>query len=529
MLRKFRIASQIVFFILFCTGFFFFTAYPYAYSFPADFFLRLNPLTALLTETAARTIIPSVIVPGCAVAVLTLLFGRFFCGFVCPLGAGIDFSDTFIFKKTRSPNRKPPRYLQRLKYVILITLIAASFFGAMFPLFMDPIALLTRICTIVIDPLLKLLGMHSVALTGPLLGAVGCEKLQMLTITTPQFYGLFFTTVLLLLVIAGSFWDKRFFCQYVCPSGAFFGLLSRMPLFRRMTVTSGCSSCAACARVCPTRAIDAGTVEHTNSAECIVCGLCTEIREGCSGFRFAVPSLTATAPGPDLKRRHLLFGALGGILIIPVFKAAAVNKADGSGRLIRPPGALPEDDFLARCIACGNCMKVCPTNALQPCMSGDGFNRLYTPKLVPRIGACDARCHLCGYACPTGAIRRMPIEEKPYMKIGTAVVDRHRCIAWEQNKECLVCDEVCPFNAIEPRLAETIDGPFKVPVVREDLCTGCGICEKQCPVSGRAAIEVFRFSENRRASGPYASVYQKQKIDTLRKKSDQEVISGHGK
>jgi ferredoxin len=120
----------------------------------------------------------------------------------------------------------------------------------------------------------------------------------------------------------------------------------------------------------------------------------------------------------------------------------------------------------------------------------------------------------------------MPIEEKPYMKIGTAAVDRHRCIAWEQNKECLVCDEVCPFNAIEPRRAETMDGPFNVPVVREDLCTGCGICEKQCPVSGRAAIEVFRFGENRRASGPYASAYQKQKIDTLRKKSDQETISG---
>jgi ferredoxin len=171
-------------------------------------------------------------------------------------------------------------------------------------------------------------------------------------------------------------------------------------------------------------------------------------------------------------------------------------------------------------------MKACPTNALQPCTLGDGFNRLYTPKLVPRIGACDSRCHLCGYACPTGAIRRMPIEEKPYMKIGTAVVDRHRCLAWEQNKECLVCDEVCPFNAIEPHLAETTKGRFKVPVVQEDLCVGCGMCEMQCPVFDRGAIEVFRFGENRLASGPYANTYQKQKIDALRKKSDQDMISG---
>ena len=471
MLRKFRITSQIIFIVLFCLIFFFFNTFPRPYTVPADLFLRTNPLTALLTEVAARTIIPSVFFLGLAVALLTIVFGRFFCGFICPLGAAVDFADSFLFKKALSIQRRPPRYFQRIKYVILFSLLLLSLFGMIFPLFMDPISLFTRINAIIISPLLAILGMNSLAFSGPLLSAIGLEKLRLITIKIPVFYSVFFTSVLAALVIAGCFWDKRFWCQYICPSGAFFGLLGRMPLFRRISLVPGCNSCAACARVCPTRAIDAGKIERTSSSECIVCGLCIDIKTSCSGFRFSIPRVAVAPPGPDLQRRHLVFGTLAGLALTPVFNAAAIKKTDGHGRLIRPPGAIPENDFLTRCIACGNCMKSCPTNTIQPCTTGDGFNRLYTPKLVPRIGACDSKCHLCGFACPTGAIRRIPLDEKPYAKLGTAVVDRHRCLAWEQNKECLVCDEVCPYNAIEPRLVETTKGPFKVPVVQEEsLC-----------------------------------------------------------
>ena len=68
--------------------------------------------------------------------------------------------------------------------------------------------------------------------------------------------------------------------------------------------------------------------------------------------------------------------------------------------------------------------------------------------------------------------------------------------------------------------------PFKVPVVQEDLCLGCGMCEMQCPVFDRGAIEVYRFGENRRASGPYAGGSQKRKIDALREKSGQSALMG---
>ena len=161
MLRKFRITTQIIFFILFCTVFFFFNTFPRSYTVPADVFLRINPLTALLTEVAARTIIPSIFFLGLAVALFTIIFGRFFCGFICPLGAVIDFTDAFLFKKTRSPKRRPPHFFQRTKYVILFSLLLLSLFGMIFPLFMDPISLVTRIITLIINPLLAILGMNS--------------------------------------------------------------------------------------------------------------------------------------------------------------------------------------------------------------------------------------------------------------------------------------------------------------------------------------------------------------------------------
>ena len=138
----------------------------------------------------------------------------------------------------------------------------------------------------------------------------------------------------------------------------------------------------------------------------------------------------ASALSVDLRRRHILTGAAGGLLMVPIFKATAIGMRDDHGRLIRPPGALPEEQFLSRCLGCGECMKVCPTNALQPCMFTDGFSRIYTPKVVPRVGGCEEKCSICGHVCPTNAIRRLPLEEKQFAKIGTAVIDRHRCLAW---------------------------------------------------------------------------------------------------
>ncbi len=526
-MRKARIVSQIFFLALF-TGLLFFVNNPnLGYSLDSEFFLRFNPLSAAVTLIASHSILFPFAVTAIAFAVATLLFGRFFCGFVCPLGTLIDASDSWLFKKMRSRERKVPRYVQRTKYVLLIAFLVLAIFGGVFALYFDPLSFTTRLMTIAVDPVLRIVGTD----INRVIGAASPTASALLYSRFPTdirlYYGVGATLVLGIVVFAGGFWDKRFWCQYICPSGAFFGLLGRFSIYKRAVDEKSCNSCRRCARSCPVHAIDEKDIKVTSVTECIECGICVGLRDGCSSFRIGKPG-TASATGPDLKRRHVVAGVAGGVLLTPVFRANAVGKRDESGRLIRPPGAVPENEFLSKCIGCGECMKACPTNTLQPCLFSDGLHRLYTPKVVPRVAGCEEKCHLCGHVCPTGALRKLPYEEKRFVKIGTAVLDRHRCLAWAQNKEYLVCDEVCPYNAITAYVVDTTKGRFKVPVVDEDLCLGCGMCEQHCPIFDTAAIVVYKFGENRRASGPYATDAQKRVTLEKRRASDSKHLGNDG-
>jgi ferredoxin len=149
-------------------------------------------------------------------------------------------------------------------------------------------------------------------------------------------------------------------------------------------------------------------------------------------------------------------------------------------------------------------MKVCTTNGLQPALLEAGLEGLWTPVLVPRIGYCEYNCTLCGQVCPTGAIARLPREEKVRVKIGLASVDRSRCLPWAHGIPCIVCEEVCPtptkavwFEEVPGRNREGAEVILKRPHVDLDLCIGCGICEAQCPVLDRPAIFVTSTGESR--------------------------------
>lgn len=518
-MRRTRIFLQIFFVTVFVGAFFYLNTNPRAYSFDSEFFLRFNPFTGLITMLASRSIIMPLAIFTVIFLVATLLFGRFFCGFMCPLGALIDFFDRHLFAGMRSNKRRPQLFVQRLKYVLLTIISVLSIFGVVFPIFIDPLSLTTRFLTLLIHPLINIIGVDFLKFTSIFSSSWSNHIYSLYPIRVPLYYGTILTLTLAAMVFAGSFWDKRFWCQYICPTGAFLGVLSRFSLFRRKTSESGCNSCQRCVKTCPVHAIDEKDVSRTRVSECIECGICVQLKDSCSRFLLSIPEPQKSL-NPDLHRRHLLSGVAGGLLMLPVFRAAGSSKNDNHGKLIRPPGTIPEEQFIARCLACGECMKVCPTNTLQPCMFTDGFSRLYTPKVVPRIAGCEEKCNLCGNVCPTGAIRKLPLEEKQFVKIGTAVLDRHRCLAWSQNKECLVCDEVCPYNAIEARVVDTVKGRFKVPVVNEDLCLGCGMCEQHCPIFDIAAIAVYKFGENRRLVGEYTTKWQKEKILERRKASD---------
>jgi MauM/NapG family ferredoxin protein len=154
--------------------------------------------------------------------------------------------------------------------------------------------------------------------------------------------------------------------------------------------------------------------------------------------------------------------------------------------LIRPPGAVPEEAFLCLCLRCGACMQACPSNGLQPTYFAAGLAGMFSPVLVPRRGPCELGCNACGHVCPSRALRSLPLEEKQRAKIGVAVVLRTKCLAWEQDKRCVVCQEVCPYGAVSLRSVPGQQVP--VPVVKAERCFGCGACECHCPVASPAVV-----------------------------------------
>jgi MauM/NapG family ferredoxin protein len=232
------------------------------------------------------------------------------------------------------------------------------------------------------------------------------------------------------------------------------------------------------------------------TAECQLCLRCLETcREGRVSFTFTAK---AARPPLDLGRRQVVTALAAGVVAVPLIRLGSLAQRPDE-YLIRPPGAQNEAEFLSRCIRCGQCMKVCLTNGIQPVWWEAGLEGLYTPRLVPRMGYCDYTCRLCGQACPTGAIPTLELKVKQATALGTAFINRARCIPYTEGADCLVCEEHCPVSPKAITLVErdtfNLQGEkvrVKFPVVQTDRCIGCGHCEKVCPVGGAAAIRVKR-------------------------------------
>jgi ferredoxin len=196
------------------------------------------------------------------------------------------------------------------------------------------------------------------------------------------------------------------------------------------------------------------------------------------------------------------------------------TRLQGKRQLIRPPGAIPGTDFMRTCVRCAECMKSCPTNTLQPCLWESGLAGLWTPKMDLRFAPCEQSCNVCGKVCPTQAIRSLSLEEKTHAKVGTALLNRDLCLVWAQDKLCLICDEICPYNAIVFR---TIEG-YRRPVVIASRCNGCGFCEQRCPVQGESAIVVATNGEIRLKDGSYVEEAKKFQLDFTPNPGDDRFI-----
>jgi len=209
--------------------------------------------------------------------------------------------------------------------------------------------------------------------------------------------------------------------------------------------------------------------------------------------------------GIDLGRRAAMGAGLTGVGAAMLFAVhPQAGKRSFNPSLVRPPGSVTEEDFLGRCIRCGECMKVCPTNAIQPTLFEAGLEGLWSPVMDMKLGYCEYECNLCMQVCPTDAIQLLPLEEKKQIRIGTAFFDKNRCLPYAFARPCIVCEEHCPtpkkaiwFEEVEVVNEKAERLTLKQPRINPDLCIGCGICENKCVVEDQPAVHVTSAGETR--------------------------------
>lgn len=430
---------------------------------------KFDPLHFLTTSIAGRQIVVtmlwSIILLG-----LTLVFGRYFCSWICPVGTILD-----VFKMPSAHNTKF-LFFTRWKYYILIIIGITAVFGLQLSWILDPFSLLHRV--------LGLIPWNKTAIVVP------PEQSLLFSIHSARII----VTILFVSILILNLFNKRVWCKTFCPLGALYGTVSRYSLLNRK-VNDRCTACKKCEKTCPMNTIDSEKF-YSKKSECTLCLNCQKI---CPVDAIDFVFGEKHSPEFSLSRRYWLTSFVTGIAMVPLFRLIKTTREKD---FLRPPGVLNEQEFLAKCVRCGKCMEVCPTQGLLPAILDSKLEGFYTPHLVPRIGYCAYPCNQCGQVCPSEAIPALSVTEKQKFPIGIAAINYDKCI------RCLTCEEMCPIPEKAIHIREENFSPalslikaviitkggkkfVKTPYVIPDLCIGCGICENKCPVSGTAAIRVY--------------------------------------
>lgn len=476
---------------------------------PVSLLLRIDPLVMTVVCGGMRVGV-TILLLGFVTLAATLILGRVFCGWVCPLGAIFDAYGWVLRRLHVRIDGPSPKWF-RFKYYLLFSMLILAAFGVVSPLMgFDPIVLLTRTIATVVQPFWR----QRAELPWQVGGNVGKHGYLIDVATLILFLGIMSATTRL----------SRIWCRTACPLGAYLAVASRNSVLRRET--KDCIHCDICATNCPTGAISLTNPEVYNESECIKCFSCTQdcpVDANFFTYKSPFPTETYSKTPVSLDRRAVLGAGIAAAVSAPIFELSA-GTPQSTKSLIRPPMSREEDEFLLSCIRCNECSKACPTGVLKPASFEHGLRAFWTPILTPTEGYCQEGCNACSQACPTDAILKYDIADKYKFKSGTAVFDSSRCISYTEDKFCSECVRVCPTDAIDihkgweppgstpnPALETTTTRGIKASIgsqgselpapagqaptrpyhVNYDRCVGCGACQFACDqiVFGNAAMQ----------------------------------------
>ena len=526
----------------------------------AETFLALDPLVSLSTALAARAWVWS-LAWAAALLAACLFIPRGFCGYLCPLGTLADLFDWVLGRRVARRLAVRDGWWMHLRYYVLVAVIVAAAMGVLVSGFVAAMPVLVRGMALAASPLQS--GLSKGWYLVPPIGAGQVVSIVLflavlaLGLVRPRFWcrhvcpsGAIFSVANPARVMERQVAPTCIGCGQ-CVQACAFGAIA--PDFS--TRAGDCTFCQTCGGVCPVRAIRFAPRWQKGELQLsrVACparrllGMLSPSQETCPrnggvgmppshttlgqpeppGESTATPrhvtvppgESTATQrrvtvpPGVPVSRRGFLGGAAGGVAA-----ALGVRYAGGAGAavpVIRPPGSVPEPEFLRLCIRCGACYQACPNNVLQPMGAGGGLDNLWTPRALPEWSGCEPTCNNCGHVCPTGAIRALPIEEKRAARMGLAVLNKATCLPYIGSEgACRLCHDECKaagYDAIEfVRINVEIDTDGKpiedtgtlIPVVVAEKCVGCGLCQTRCHKINVVAQKLLDETAIRIEAGP---------------------------
>ena len=502
-----------------------------------DIYHRLPEIYYTLhpTETQFATAFLNIMATGAVLSgvafvtflIITLLFGRAYCSFFCPLGIMMDIlrraakfpANNRFLKKTRLGDFCKKRFV-KLEYAKPRNFLRAVFTGlailsiifgytALFGL-IEPYSLYGKIMAATVhlglaeaaNSISVTLAQHGIYSVHPVNGDVSVALAA---------FG--FSIFALVCITVASALRGRLYCNTVCPVGGFLGALAKFSIFQLTLNSQSCISCGKCARVCKAQCIDSKN-KNMDFSRCVLCfnciGHCPK-----SSLSFSVNKIykgkKSAAEKPknnaDITRRDFVkSGSVFASLLcagstsgtsensqeFPVLPNASPFPARGhrpDKRLAVPPGAVSVENFLTKCTACQICVATCPSRLLKPSITEWGLSGFMQPYMDFLSGFCVHECNVCSKVCPTGAIQAIPTEEKLTKRIGVAVFIKNLCIVETDGTDCAACAEHCPVSAIE-MIPHKPEKSLYLPHVHSNVCIGCGACEHICPIAKNKAIVV---------------------------------------